>query len=146
MKRLQVIVWLSLAIFAFGCTDLGPGWDIDTEPEGFIDPEKADSGVESVFLDFSFDGELVSGSSWRPANQIETQLMFTVGQLNADRSVGRLDRITLSDINTIEDGDQFRITYHAVMIVAWNKRNQERPGCPQGGSPETFLGGPAQPV
>ena len=49
----------------------------------------------TVFIDIEFDGSLLTDSSWNAENQIEDQLLYTIGHLNADRSVGRLDRLAL---------------------------------------------------
>lgn len=101
-------------------TDGGPG------PGDFVKGEdgKADSSVEAIFLDFELDGELVTRSAFDPAQQIEDQLLYTIGQLNGDRSVGRLDKLELSNIATEDRGDgSTLIRYHARLPVAWGKRN-----------------------
>jgi hypothetical protein len=82
-----------------------------------------DASVEAIFVDFSFDGELVTGSTWNPQRQIEDQMLYTVGQLNGDNSVGRLDRLRLTDITTEREGSQTRVSYHAELVVAWGNRD-----------------------
>ena len=42
-----------------------------------VEPGKEDSSAEAVFLLFTFDGELVTGSSWNVERQIENQLLYT---------------------------------------------------------------------
>jgi hypothetical protein len=77
---------------------------------------------EAVLLDFEFDGRLIAdlviSSDARPL--IEAQLMYTVGQLNADRAVGRFERLQLSNIK-IQSRWPGRagVTYHAKLPVAW---------------------------
>lgn len=82
------------------------------------------SSREAVLLDFELDGELVSDSSWNPRQKIQDQFLYTIGHLNADRSVGRLDRLTLTNIQSspLPEGG-YRVTYHAKMPVAWGKKS-----------------------
>ena len=81
------------------------------------------SSRESVQLDFELDGELVSDSSWNPKQSIQDQFLYTIGHLNFDRSVGRLDRLVLTNIKTTaQAGGGYRVTYHAKMPVAWGKK------------------------
>ncbi|MBK8010878.1 MAG: PPC domain-containing protein [Deltaproteobacteria bacterium] len=79
----------------------------------------------ATLLMFSFQGEVVSQNSYWAERSIEAQLLYTIGQLNGDRSVGRLDAVELSDIRTTRDEDgRFRSRYRAVLPVAWgSKRN-----------------------
>ncbi|MEQ8460036.1 MAG: PPC domain-containing protein [Sandaracinaceae bacterium] len=89
-----------------------------------VDPGKADSSAEAVFLDFTFDGELVTDRAWNMESQIEDQLLYTIGQLNGVRGVSRLDRIALRDVETTSDGEMTRVQYTATIPVAWGRRNQ----------------------
>jgi hypothetical protein len=84
---------------------------------------KADSSVEAIILNFEFDGELLASSQFGAAQTIESQLFYTIGHLNGDNSVGRLDQLELSNIKSVREGNMFRITYHATIPVAWGKRN-----------------------
>lgn len=88
-----------------------------------VDPGKADSSAEAVFLDFTFDGELVTDRSWNVEGQIEDQLLYTIGQLNGVRGVSRLDRVALSDVETSRDGEMTRVRYTATIPVAWGRRS-----------------------
>jgi hypothetical protein len=83
---------------------------------------KADSSAVAVFLDVEFDGELWASYSYNPKSQIEDQLLYTVGQLNGDRSISRIDRLELSNIKSTQDGGKTLITYHAKTVVAWGRR------------------------
>ncbi len=87
------------------------------------DPGKADASAEAVILDFEFDGEVLSSSSWSPSNTIEDQLLYTVGHLNGDRSLGRIDKLELSNIETSQEGQKTLIRYHAKIPVAWADRS-----------------------
>jgi Bacterial pre-peptidase C-terminal domain len=81
------------------------------------------SSRESVQLDFEFDGSLVSDSSFNPRQSIQDQFLYTIGHLNYDRSVGRLDRLVLTNIkSTAQAGGGFLVTYHAKMPVAWGRK------------------------
>jgi hypothetical protein len=85
---------------------------------------KADSSAHAVFLDFDIEGELVLRDDADLEKRIDAQLMYTVGQLNGERSVGRLDRIELSDVaSEWQPSGELRVTYRARMPVAWNRAN-----------------------
>ncbi len=90
------------------------------------DAESSDqdfSSRESVQLDFEFDGELVTDASWNAQQSIQDQFLYTIGHLNFDRSVGRLDRLVLTNVKTTaQAGGLYRVTYHAKMPVAWGKK------------------------
>ena len=113
---------LMLAASLAACTDggdltVGPG---DTTKAG---DGKFDSSVVAVIVDFEFDGELFTDSSFSASQQIKDQLLFTMGQLNGNNGVARLDRLVLSNIQVGNVGGRTRITYHAKVPVAWGKRN-----------------------
>jgi hypothetical protein len=81
------------------------------------------SSAEATLLDFEFDGELVTSNSFGMAQVIEDQLLYTIGQLNGNRSVGRLDALELSDIRRTSLGDgTSRVSYHAKLPVAWGSK------------------------
>jgi hypothetical protein len=89
---------------------------------------------QAVPLDFELDGRLIADTQ-DPATLrtlIKAQLLFTIGQLNTDRSVGRLGLLDLSEIHATErvppppaQGDapppppRFDVSYHARLPVAW---------------------------
>jgi hypothetical protein len=83
---------------------------------------KFDSSVEAVFVDMEWDGSMLASSSFNPNQTIQNQLLYTIGHLNADRSVGRLDRLTLTNVQTHSVTGGVEITYHARMPVAWGKK------------------------
>lgn len=87
-------------------------------------PGKADASVEAIFVDFDFDGTVEVSSTFGVAAAIEDQLLYTIGHLNHDNSVGRIDQLQLSDIETRSLGNgRFEVSYHATMPVAWGRKN-----------------------
>jgi hypothetical protein len=64
----------------------------------------------------------VTDSSWDDKQTIEDQLLYTIGHLNADNSVGRLDDLTLSNIQKSNDAGKVKIKYHAKLPVAWGSK------------------------
>jgi hypothetical protein len=126
MKRLMT-VGLLLALSAcageepvdgFEALEIGDG-DVTKAEVG-----KADASVEAIILDFEFDGTLLTNSSFGPERRIEDQLLYTIGHLNGDKSVGRIDKLELSDVKTERVGDKVEVSYHAVLQVAWGKKSQ----------------------
>ena len=88
---------------------------------------KWDTSVEALFVDMEFDGTLLASSSFNPQQTIQNQMLYTIGHLNGDRSVGRLDRLTLTDIQTTPVSGGVEISYHARMPVAWGKSKTNIP-------------------
>ena len=84
---------------------------------------RADASADAVFLSFEFDGEVLVTSTWNIQQSVEDQMLYTIGALNGDTSIGRLDKLVLSDITTGAEGDLTRVHYHATMPVAWGKKN-----------------------
>ena len=110
-----------LALFSLtACTA-----EIVPEAGDFVkgDKGKADSSAEAVFLDFEFDGSLVTDSAFNPNQKIEDQLLYTIGHLNGDRSVGRLDKLELTDVQVEDEDGRKRISYHASLPVAWGQKD-----------------------
>ncbi|OJY17336.1 MAG: hypothetical protein BGO98_00065 [Myxococcales bacterium 68-20] len=58
------------------------------------------TSARAVLLDFELDGKLIADTEDRGElrSLVEAQLLFTVGQLNGERSVGRLGQLELSEI------------------------------------------------
>lgn len=120
MRTTSLCLMLSAALA--GCVDseeitVNPG-DVTKAGDG-----KFDSSVEAVIVDFEFDGELITDSAFSATQQINDQLLFTMGQLNGDNGVARLDKVQLSNIKTVASGGRTKITYHAKIPVAWGKRS-----------------------
>lgn len=107
-------------------TDTEPADTLSVSEGDFVKTidDKGDSSIEAIILDFEFDGHLVTNSRFSAQSQIDEQLLYTIGHLNGDNSVGRLDRVELTDVTTSEiEGGKFRVDYHAKMLVAWGKRD-----------------------
>lgn len=124
---LSLIMGASLATAACGA-DAEPtdSAEVTVAPGDFtkgIDG-KGDASAVAVFVDFEFEGELLTDRTWNPNKQVEEQMLYTIGHLNEDNSVGRLDKLELTNVN-VEDaeGGLNRITYSAKLLVAWGKKN-----------------------
>jgi hypothetical protein len=109
----------ALAAPAVGCIDNDPfeGEEIKS------DDGKADASNLGVFIDATFDGKLVTDSSWNDKQTVLDQLMFTVGQLNGYTAVGRVDKAEITNIQKSTVNGKTQITYTAKLPVIWNKRN-----------------------
>ena len=96
-----------------------PANELETAPTA-----KGDASVEAVFLEFNFDAQLRTTACWDSKNAIQDQLLFTIGQLNGELSVGRLDTAELTNITRTMDADSSHCTikYHARLPVTWSKR------------------------
>ena len=98
-----------------------------TPDEGFGDDDdlaSAYSSSEAVLMDFEFDGSLVTDATWDLKSTIEDQMLYTIGHLNGDRSVGRLDALELTNIVQAKQADgTTKVTYHAKLPVSWGKKN-----------------------
>ncbi len=107
------------------CDQEGQTLELDPGDYTKVDAEgKADASVEAIFLDFEFDGEVVASSSFFVQSAIEDQLLYTIGHLNGDNSVGRLDKVELSDVRTSSlGGGAVHVSYHARLPVAWGQRD-----------------------
>jgi hypothetical protein len=80
---------------------------------------------EATLLDFEFDGQLLTDQGFDPTSQIEAQLLFTVGHLNHDRSVARLDKHTITNVQTSDEPSGLtRIKYHVKIPVAWGSKTR----------------------
>src|SRR4051812_8901306 len=92
--------FLALAgVLLVGCSAAPEGGDIaDTEDE-FSSPN-------STLVDFDFDGSLVTDSSFGDGEgEINDQMLYTMGHLNTDRSVGRLDKLTITNVKKTDLAD-----------------------------------------
>jgi hypothetical protein len=115
-------------VLAPGCSSDAPADETDTllvgdEDMTKLDDGKSDSSVEAVIVNFEFDGELITTSTWNPKSKIQDQFLYTIGHLNGDRSVARLDLVELTNIQTTEQDGKVKISYHAKLPVAWGKRD-----------------------
>ena len=107
---------LACTIVAIGCA----GASQDSELGELEQPFTSDV---ATLLDFEFDAELSTTSIANTRSQIKAQLLYTVGHLNAESGVGRLERVTLTNIVTASlGGGLYRIRYHAKLPVAWGHK------------------------
>jgi hypothetical protein len=119
MRRLSLLASTLLAALtttlAVGCADASSDGNGDD----------AFSSNQATLLDFDFDGSLVTDFSFNDKQTIQDQLLYTVGHLNQDNSVGRLDKLVLTNIAKKSIGNGLtEISYHAKLPVAWGaKRN-----------------------
>lgn len=84
---------------------------------------KADSSALAVFVDATFEGRLLTDSSWNDTATIQDQLLYTVGQLNWHNSVGRVDKVVVTNIQKRQVAGKTEITYTAKLPIAWGKRD-----------------------
>jgi hypothetical protein len=104
-------------------TTEGGALDITQDDVTKVEPGKEDSSAEAIFVDMAFEGELITDTNYLINSQIDKQLLYTIGHLNGDRAVGRLDKVQLSDIKfeSVEGGIQVR--YKASIQVAWGQKD-----------------------
>lgn len=99
-----------------------PGADPDDADYEKVEEGKADSSAIATILDFEFDGELVTDWVSSDRQTIQDQLLYTIGHLNGERSVGRLDRLVISNVRRTTEAGKTKLTYHASMPVAWGSK------------------------
>lgn len=82
--------------------------------------EQAFTSNEAVLVDFELDGVLRADTDDDATLRtlIHAQLLYSIGVLNADRSVGRHERLDVSAVARAPKGE---VTYHARMPVAWGR-------------------------
>jgi hypothetical protein len=112
----SILVWAAIAA---ACAPEAP--PEDTGPA--VRDKDPFTSVEATLLELEFDGELITTTTWSLNQVIEDQMLYTIGQLNGSRGVGRLDRLELSNIQRTSLGDgTTRVTYHALLPVAWGSK------------------------
>ena len=124
MKTLGILI---LCASLFGCDGQSGESDAQVEPlPSKMSMGKSDASIEAIFVDFEFDGQVTVGSCFTPEKRVEEQLLYTIGQLNGDRGVGRIDTLDISDLNTEITDAGCLISYHARMLVAWGTENANK--------------------
>jgi len=118
-----IIATLLCSLAASGCTtqdelEIGEG---DRLKQGI---GKADTSAEAVFVNMKFHGHVMVSSSFNAKKQVEDQMLYTIGHLNGDRSVGRLDQLQLENVETERVGDMTKISYDATLPVAWGDKDR----------------------
>ncbi len=116
---------LSAGCSADTAAPAGGGGDQQLDPGDLVKPEegKADASYLGVFLEFEFDAEVVVSGSWSINSKIEDQLLYTIGHLNGEKAVGRLDKLEISNVQTSQEGSNTLVTYHAKLPVAWGRKD-----------------------
>jgi len=104
-----------LPVLALGCSQ-------ETSDDGSETGDNAFSSNQATLLDFEFDGQLTTDMSWSDSQTIEDQLLYTIGHLNGDNSVGRLDDVKLTNIQKSTAAGKTTIKYHAKLPVAWGSK------------------------
>ena len=113
MRRSLLIASAVLSAFVLSACSAEP--DEGSSDEDF-------SSNQATLLDFEFDGELSTDSSWDDKQTIQDQLLYTIGHLNHDKSVGRLDTLVLSNIQKTTASGKTTIKYRAKLPVAWGSK------------------------
>ena len=92
-------------------------------PDDLIEIEQPFTSAVATLLDAEFSGELTTSSTLNLRKQIKTQLFYSVGQLNAEPGVARLERLTLTNITYASLGNGlYRVRYRAKLPVAWGHK------------------------
>jgi hypothetical protein len=106
MKRISSLALLCAAPLVAGPLAACTSEDDPYEGEIVKDEDgKADTSAAAVFMDMEFDGQLLTDSSWNAEQTVKDQLLYTIGQLNGKNSVGRLDKVQLTNVvKTTEAG------------------------------------------
>ncbi len=119
--KLVTSTLLAFSVASVGaCVDEADLYDGETVKS---EDGKADSSAVAVFVDAEWDGTLVTDSSFNDLSTIQSQLFYTVGQLNGMNSVGRIDKAVVTNIVKTQVGGRTQIKYKAKLLVAWGKRN-----------------------
>jgi hypothetical protein len=117
MKRLSITF---LAAISACVDDAAP--DLYEGEAVKSDDDKSDASYLATFLDAEWDGTLVTDFSFNDASTIQSQLLYTVGQLNGMNSVGRIDKVVLSNVVRSTVNGRTQIQYHAKLLVAWGSK------------------------
>lgn len=116
---------VAMALFlAVGCAE-DDSTTFEIDPTELVKDEngKTDGSYLATVLDFEFDGQAVTDWAWDANRVVEDQLLYTIGHLNYNKAVGRLDRLELSNVTTEAGADGKTIVkYHAKMPVAWGSK------------------------
>lgn len=113
MSRFNRTVAMSLSSLALiaGCSG-EPGSEVDNF-----------SSDQATLLIFEFEGEFIADHVYNANRTIEDQMLYTIGHLNGDKAVGRLDQLEISDVEKTElDDGNTRVTYKAKLPVGWGSK------------------------
>jgi hypothetical protein len=116
MRKLALLT-TPLLCLAIGCAASSDD-DVKSGEDDF-------SSSQATLLDFEFNGEVQTSGTFFGGAQaiINDQMLYTIGQLNGDDSVGRLDRLKLSNIQQTRTPEgKTKITYTARLPVSWGAK------------------------
>ncbi|MFN0247495.1 MAG: PPC domain-containing protein [Kofleriaceae bacterium] len=120
MKRSLAPILAAATLAAPACVvddDVYDGEEVKSE-DG-----KTDTSALAVFVDFEFEGTLLIESSWNDTATVQDHLLYTVGLLNWDNSVGRVDKAVITNVTKRTVAGKTELKYKAKLPVAWGKRN-----------------------
>jgi hypothetical protein len=117
---MRTLVTMSLVLGLLGGCELATSEE--AEDQGIKIDGKEDASADAVFLNFEFDGEILVSYSWDAHKVIQDHLLYTIGHFNGEDSVGRLDKLETSNIETKKEGDNTLIKFHAKLPVAWGRK------------------------
>jgi hypothetical protein len=111
-----------LGAVSIGCIATAQDREDDEAPVNNGVEEKFASDVATL-LQFEFDGELTTTQATNRTGAIKAQMFFTVGHLNGEPGVSRLDKLVLTNVTTTAlAGGLYRVRYHAKLPVAWGSK------------------------
>jgi len=113
---------LACLALAPACDDQGSA-DPSAAPQQKGSSGMADASAEAVVIDLAFSAEFTTTQCFSTRQTVQDQLLYTMGQLNGHRSVGRLDRLELTNLKQTTEGNGCKVTYDARLPVAWGKKN-----------------------
>jgi hypothetical protein len=125
MKPGHSWAWALAGILSAGCmADTGDDDDRRHRDEGTeADSERFSSAIATLLV-FDFDGEVVATTYSNAVGKVRAQLLYTVGHLNAESGVSRLNAVKLTKVKTTAIGNGlYRFTYHASLPVAWGSKD-----------------------
>lgn len=114
VRSLSFLSATALLVFTGACTTT------TAEEEG----DDAFSSNQATLMTFTFESEVNIGEdSWMSdEDAIQDHLLYTIGHLNQQKSVGRLDAVKLSKIVRRKQGDNQIVSYRAELPVAWGSK------------------------
>ncbi len=115
---------LALVLFLTAC-GMGEQVTPAVESEKEDVQSQAFSSAQATLLELEFDGELLAPglvSAFSARSAIDQQLLYTIGHLNGNKAVGRLDNVTLTQIAVTAENGSSKVTFHAKLPVAWGSK------------------------
>lgn len=106
---------LSLAVGLLGAGCMGP--------EEFGDASKDDTSSVATFVDMEFQGTILTERNYGAESYLEDHLLYTIGHLNGDNSVGRIDKMEILAKDFVNVPEGFLFTYKVRLPVAWGDKN-----------------------